>query len=300
MSRPKPDVPVVDVPMVDVPVFVAPGHFYSPIADPVATSRYFASPHFTAQSARVDAMLDMEAMIAYWHRIAPKITPFPFEKTPGFRYYGRNGQFHYFDASILSGILAELNPTRIIEIGAGFSSACIFDTVDRATNPRLKNFTTIDPDLSRINGLSPPSMAELLDVEVQSVPIDFFRQLNAGDVLFIDSSHVLKTGSDVHYEYLHILPALKSGVIIHIHDIFYPFEYPDRWAVTENRSWNEAYMVDMLLTHGTTFEVLFFNDAFIQKAADRVRADNDLFDRFSGLDARPMYRVNGSLWLRKR
>lgn len=283
----------------DVPVFVAPGHFYSPIPDPIATSRYFGSPHFAAQTARVDAMLDMDAMIAYWHRIAPLITTFPFEQTPGFRYYGRNGQFHYFDGSILSGILAEVNPARIIEIGAGFSSACIFDTIDRATNPRLKNFTTIDPDLSRINSLSPPPMAELLDVEVQSVPIDFFRQLEAGDILFIDSSHVLKTGSDVHYEYLHILPALKSGVIVHIHDIFYPFEYPNRWAVSENRAWNEAYMVDMLLTHSNTFEVLFFNDAFIQKAADRVRLVDALFDRFSGLDTRAMYRTNGSLWLKK-
>jgi predicted O-methyltransferase YrrM len=284
----------------EVPVFVAPGHFYSPIADPAATSRYFASPHFAAQTKRVDAMLDMDAMIAYWHRFAPHITTFPLEKTPDFRYYGRNGQFHYFDASVLSGLLTELNPARIIEIGAGFSSACIFDTIDRAAAPRLKKFTTIDPDLSRINSLSPPPMAELLDVEVQSLPVEFFQQLNAGDVLFIDSSHVLKTGSDVHYEYLHILPALKRGVIVHIHDIFYPFEYSNRWAVTENRSWNEAYMVDMLLTHGNKFEVLFFNDAFIQKAADRVRAVDDVFDRYSGQDARPMYRVNGSLWLKKR
>lgn len=283
----------------DVPVFVAPGHFYSPIPDPAETGRYFASPHFAAQTARVDAILDMEAMIAYWHRIAPKITAFPFKQTPDFRYYGHNGQFHYFDGSILSGILADVNPARIIEIGAGFSSACIFDTIDRVVNPRLKNFTTIDPDLSRINGLSPPSMAELLAVEVQSVPIDFFRQLDAGDILFIDSSHVLKTGSDVHYEYLHILPALKSGVIVHIHDIFYPFEYPKRWAVGENRAWNEVYMVDMLLTHGNSFDVLFFNDAFIQKAADRLRHLDDVFARSSGLDTRAMYRNNGSLWLRK-
>lgn len=283
-----------------VPVFVAPGHFYSPIADPVETSRYFGSPHFAAQTARVDAMLDMDAMIALWHQIAPQITTFPFKKTPGFRYYGRNGQFHYFDGSVLSGLLTALNPARIIEIGAGFSSACIFDTIDRSPDARLKTFTTIDPDLSRIKSLSPPPMAEMLDVEVQSVPIDFFRQLNAGDVLFIDSSHVLKTGSDVHYEYLHILPALKSGVIVHIHDIFYPFEYPNRWAVSENRSWNEVYMVDMLLTHSNRFEVLFFNDAFLQKAADRVRVSGDAFDRASQSGARAMYRVNGSLWLKKR
>lgn len=290
MSDPKPD----------LPMFVAPGHFYSPIADPKATSRYFGSPHYVAQTRRVDAMLDMDAMLAYWQRIAPHMTTFPFEQTPGFRYYGRNSQFHYFDASVLSGLLTKLNPSRIIEIGAGFSSACIFDTIDRIKDARLKRFTTIDPDLSRINSLSPPPMAELLDVEVQSVPVDVFAQLDAGDVLFIDSSHVLKTGSDVHYEYLHILPALKSGVIVHIHDIFYPFEYPNRWAIRENRSWNETYMVDMLLTYGNMFEIIFFNDAFVQKATDRIGGADDVFDRVSRQDVRPMYRVNGSLWLKKR
>lgn len=284
----------------EVPLFAPPGHFYSPVTHPKANRRYLRSAHFAAQTARVDAMLDIEAMVATWARIAPHIQHFPFERSPEFRYYGQNNQFEYFDASILSGLIADLNPERIIEIGAGFSSACIFDTIDRMKKPKLKSFTTIDPDLSRINKLSPPPMAELIGQEVQSVPLDFFRKLDAGDVLFIDSSHVLKTGSDVHFEYLHILPALKSGVIVHIHDIFYPFEYPKGWSTMENRSWNEVYMVDMMLTHGNSFEIMFFNDAFVQKAADRVRVPGDMFERFDGFDSRPMHRVNGSLWLKKR
>ncbi len=283
-----------------VPLFVAPGHFYSPVTHPRENRRFFKSAHFAAQCARVDALLDMDAMVAMWRRFAPGMVTFPFEQSPDFRYYGRNNQFEYFDASILSGMLRTINPKRIIEIGAGFSSAAIFDTIDRMTRPRLTHFTTIDPDLSRINKLQPPPMAALVGEQVQSVPIPVFQELEAGDILFIDSSHVLKTGSDVHYEFLSILPALKDGVIVHVHDVFYPFEYPQGWAGRENRSWNEAYLVDMLVTHGTSYEILFFNDAFLTKAAGQVRKPGDMFDRFETFDTSPWHRLNGSIWLQKR
>jgi hypothetical protein len=284
----------------NVPLFVAPGHFYSPVTHPRENRRFFKSAHFVAQCARVDALLDINGMIETWRRFAPNIVRFPFEQNSEFRYYGRNNQFEYFDASILSGVVRMINPKRIIEIGAGFSSAAIFDTIDRMESARLERFVTVDPDLSRIKKLSPPPMAELLGRTVQSVPIPVFEELEAGDILFIDSSHVLKTGSDVHYEFLNILPALKAGVFVHVHDVFYPFEYPQGWSGRENRSWNEAYLVDMLVTHGNSYDILFFNDAFLTKVTDQVREAGDMFERFDGFAASPWHRLNGSIWLQKR
>lgn len=280
--------------------FAPPGHFYSPLPEPTETRAYFHSPHFAAQTARVDALLDIDGMRALWDRFAAHVVSFPFEPDAAFRYYGRNNQFEYFDASILSGLVAHIDPVRVVEIGAGFSSAALFDSVDRMAKPRLRRFLTIDPDLSRYRALRPPDYAEGLAARVQEVPLATFAALEADDILFIDSSHVLKTGSDVHYEYLHILPILAPGVIVHVHDIFYPFEYPPGWAIQENRAWNEVYLVDMLLTHGQDFEILFFNDAFLKKAAPDLRRPGDMFDRFDGFPTRPMHRVNGSLWLRKR
>ena len=278
----------------------APGGFYSPVVDPVSARRYLRSAQFSRQAARVDAMLDLPAMLALWEKIAPKIVAFPFEKTPGFRYHGRNGQFEYYDASILSGMIAHVNPRRIIEIGAGYSSVAMFDTVERLKRPRLESFLTIDPDLSRIRKLDPPAQIEMLAAEVQSVPLERFEALEEGDILFIDSSHVMKTASDVHYEYLYILPRLKPGVVVHIHDIFYPFEYPRRWLVHDRRSWNEVYLVDTMLTYGKSFGILFFNDAMLKKAADRMRAPDDMFHRFEGFPTRPIHAINGSLWLVRR
>lgn len=281
-------------------LFAEPGHFYSPVTDREATRRYLKSSHYARQIARTDAKLDMAAMLDLWREIEGRMVVFPFEKDPSFRYYGRNNQFEYFDATILSGMIGHFNPRQIVEIGSGYSSAAMFDTAERMEGARLQRFVTIDPDLSRIKALRPPAMAELIGAEVQTVPDTLFAALEAGDLLFIDSSHVLKTGSDVHFEYLHILPALKPGVIVHIHDIFYPLDYPRGWALGENRSWNEVYLVDMMLTYGQQFEILFFNDAFLKKAADQVRRPGDMFARFESFETRPMHGINGSLWLRRR
>lgn len=284
----------------EVRLYVEPGHYYSPINDPAESEAYYGSDRYLRQCARVDALLDMQAMVAFWKKLAPLTVDFPFRKAEGFRYFGRNNMFQYFDATILSGLLRWLDPRRIIEVGSGYSSAAMFDTLDRMKKPRLAAFTTIDPDQSRIRRLSPPTFAEVIPGLVQDQPPERFSALDAGDLLFIDSSHVMKTASDVHYLFLHILPALKPGVVVHVHDIFYPFEYPKRWNTLHNRSWNEIYIVDTLLTHGQSFEVLFMNHAFVTKARDQVREPGDMFDRFRSFDTLPVHNLNGSIFLRRR
>lgn len=283
-----------------VKLFAKPGHYYSPIGNQTELQAFWQAEHHARQYDRVDALLDYDAMRALYEKIAPLVVAFPMKPTEGFRYYGYNTQFMYYDASILSAMLRWLNPRQIIEIGAGYSSAVMFDTLDRTSDARLETFTTIDIDLTRIKGLNPPDSSCLIEAPVQSLPLETFTALEAGDVLFIDSSHVLKTGSDVHYEYMHILPALKPGVIVHIHDIFYPFEYPERWVFNDNRSWNEAYLVDAMLTHGNAFEVLFFNDAVLEKLGPSLKAEADMFERFERVKTKQMERNNGSIWLRKR
>lgn len=281
--------------------FAPEGHFYSPVGDRAEVRAYYASDHYRAQCARVDAMLDHAAMLALWPQLAAAMVALPMTKTPGFRYHGMNNQLTYADASLLSAMIRWIDPVRIVEIGSGWSSAVVFDTLERTPGARLTDFLTIDPDQSRILALDPPAHARRIAAPVQAVGLAPFQALEAGDVLFIDSSHVLKTGSDVHFEYLHILPALKPGVFVHVHDIFYPFEYPRGWAVQENRSWNEIYLVDMLLTHGTGFEVVFFNDAFLKRnGSDLAAAGEPMLQRFAAVPTRPMHALAGSIWLRRR
>jgi hypothetical protein len=113
--------------------------------------------------------------------------------------------------------------------------------------------------------------------------------MQAGDILFIDSTHVMKTGSDVCQELFEILPRLKPGVLIHFHDVFWPFEYPAAWVVQENRSWNELYGLRAFLMYNAAFQVEFFSDFFCQHFRPRIEAEFPTMLKNTG----------GSLWLRK-
>ncbi len=111
----------------------------------------------------------------------------------------------------------------------------------------------------------------------------------SNDILFINSSHVLKTGSDVHFELFSILPVLKPGVLVHFHDIQFPFEYPKEWVFGKRWSWNEIYAVRAFLMYNEAFVIRMFTDLFI-------RERGSLIEQF-----RPGHRplIGGSLWLEK-
>jgi hypothetical protein len=127
------------------------------------------------------------------------------------------------------------------------------------------------------------------DSLVQRVDLQVFERLEPGDFLFIDSTHILKTGSDVCHELFNILPALKPGVFIHFHDIFWPFEYGRDWVLKENRSWNEIYGLRAFLMYNDAFEIVFFNEYFVRFCRERVQAGYPAMLKNSG----------GSIWLRK-
>ena len=117
-----------------------------------------------------------------------------------------------------------------------------------------------------------------------------FSLLEENDLLFIDSTHLIKTGSDVCYELFEILPSLKSGVLIHFHDVFWPFEYPKDWVLTENRSWNEIYGLRAFLMNNSDYEIIFFNDYFCKFFRKIAEKDYPKILKNTG----------GSLWLRKK
>ncbi len=102
-----------------------------------------------------------------------------------------------------------------------------------------------------------PGLAELIEQPVQSLPPGQFAQLESGDILFIDSSHVCKTASDVQHLCSHVLPLLAAGVYIHFHDVFLPQDYPKQWVLKENRSWNEQYVLQAILANSGRYKIIF-------------------------------------------
>lgn len=166
-------------------------------------------------------------------------------------------------------MLRHLKPARVVEIGSGHSSAVLLDTVDGADgwSPHV---VLVEPNPERLYSVLRDT--DHVDVRVdtaQSVDRSVFDALGDGDVLFIDSTHVSRVGSDVNLLLLDVVPRLAPGVVVHVHDIFYPFEYPPAW-VFEGRAWTEAYVLRALLTHSSSLEVMWFNHGLAQFAFDRV------------------------------
>src|SRR5687768_15551308 len=247
--------------------WVPPGHFYSPIVDPNDTAvqdamRLEAQPDVAPETFGVSA----DEMLRWFDlmRRHYETKPFPEQKTPGHFYYYANPNFPLADALALMAVMLEKRPRRFVEIGSGFST-CAAIEISEAYFAGEVQMAMIDPHPEFVLSLIGEESSyrdRIVPKKVQDVPLGVFRELQRGDILFIDSSHVAKTGSDVLDYVFRILPTLAPGVAVHIHDIFYPFEYPKMWIVDQNRSWNEAYLLRAFLQGNSRFRILFFTDWF--------------------------------------
>lgn len=250
-------------------MWVEPGHFYSPITTDTNFKHFGDEPTIPGVDLRPTAQKSIAKMI-YTH----------YKDVSFDRYYYDNDQFGEGDAITLFCMLKTFQPQRIIEVGSGFSSAVMLDT-------GVNSLTCIDPYADRLRSLlRDDDPVTVIEDKVQNVDLSMFDKLKIGDVLFIDSSHVAKAGSDVNWIYFQILPRLAQGVIIHIHDILYPFEYHDTW-IRQGRSWNEAYIVHALLM-GTGYRMLLWPN-YLAKFYPEVYNGMDTFNKNHG----------GSLWIIK-
>lgn len=268
------------------------GHFYSPIVSKVDVDSFEDNiwpKKLVATIPEIDLRAEqqkelLKTLSKYYDEL-----PFTVEKSIENRYCYNNGTYSYTDAIVLYSIIRHFNPKRIIEIGSGYSSALMLDTKEKF-NHHLK-LTFIEPypklllSLFRKNDLE---NCTVMHSGVQAVPIKEFEALEADDILFIDSSHISKTGSDVNYELFKILPSLASGVLIHIHDIFFPFEYPKDW-VYEGRNWNEIYLIRAFLSHNSDYSILLFSN-YMHKHHKSAFQEMPLTYKNTG----------GNLWLRKK
>jgi hypothetical protein len=234
---------------------------------------------------------DPDVMRATMRRLAAHHGQFPFHKDHDGvnRFYYDNPFFGCHDASVYFSMLLEFRPKRVVEMGSGFSSRLLLDASERFLGGET-GITLIDPSPGTLDDLRPTARTRMLSCPVQDAPVDLFDQLEANDILFVDSSHVGKTGSDVNYYLFRILPRLKPGVIIHIHDMFWPFEYLPEWVLADNRSWNEAYLVHAFLQYNHAFEILYWNNYAFHFLGAELR------------EAMPLCMGNegGSLWIRKK
>jgi predicted O-methyltransferase YrrM len=270
------------------------GHHYSPLVD-VDDCRRRASRIFDEQvELGPDIDLNEAVQDQVLAAIAPYYADFDWSERPDGirRYYLDNRLFIYGDAIVLHGLMRWLRPRRLIEIGSGFSSALMLDIVQRHPDWNTE-LVFVEPFSSRLEALlkgEHVSGMRTIAQMVQDVPLEEFRQLTAGDILFIDSSHVSKTGSDVNFIIFDVLPVLRPGVIVHFHDILWPFEYPKEWVLKLRWSWNEIYLVRAFLQFNSSYEILLFNSFVGAKRRALLAERMPLALKYPG----------ASLWLRRR
>jgi hypothetical protein len=203
-------------------------------------------------------------------------------------YVTDNDMYGGLDGWVLEAFLRHLRPRRLIEIGSGFSTL-ITDRVNRELLAGGMQITCVEP-YPRDFLTTMPGIALRVE-QVQDTPVGVFDELEAGDVLFIDSSHVVKTGSDARWEYLGILPRLSPGVVVHVHDIFFPRDYPKKW-VMEGWGWNEQYMLQAFLVFNNAYEVVWGTYWMLDRHRDT------LSQAFPGI-ADPKHLPGASFWIRR-
>jgi Methyltransferase domain len=271
--------------------WMPPGHFYSPVPsqDEVRANeaRIFRVPREIPgiDLNEAEQMQFFCAFTRYYGDI-----PFRAEKTDGLRYYFDNLNYSYSDAVCLYSMIRHVRPKRIIEIGSGYSSCVTLDTNELFFDGEI-DCTFIEPHPELLLSLikeNDKGKVRIIPAKLQDVKQEEVAVLEANDILFIDSTHVSKVNSDVNYLAFEVLPALKSGVYVHFHDVFYPFEYPKEW-IYEGRAWNESYLLRAFLQYNNSFRIVFFNTFLEYFYPERFNAEMPLCMKNPG----------GSIWLRK-
>lgn len=237
------------------------GHYYSPIPsqeDIFNNFEYYDTG--IADLPDIDLNKEMQYQLLQDYRSFYAEMSFPEKLNPNWRYHFDQNWFGHADAIFLYCFLRQNKPRKIVEVGSGFSSAIILDTLERYSLENTE-VTFIEPFPDRLTSVLRDRDMEkvrIMKTKVQEVPREIMTSLNSGDLLFIDSSHVVKCGSDVKYLIFDILPRLTSGVFVHFHDVFFPFEYPSEW-LTDGRYWNEDYFLRAFLSFNSEWNVYFFN-----------------------------------------
>ena len=267
---------------------LTPVHFYQPIPD----TRTLTDDLWTKESELVGVEMNDAVQLELLRKVFPRFRAeyeqFPMNPTDRpYEYYSNNNFFSGTDALALYCMVRHFQPNTILEVGSGFSSRI---SAQAARRNKSTNLICIEPypEATLIHGF--PGLTSLIPKEVQKVDLDVFQRLDTNDMLFIDTSHVVKCGGDVNFLYLEVLPRLNPGVIVHVHDIFFPYEYPKQWVGELFRFWNEQYLLQAFLAFNSEYEVLLCNSYLGYKYHDEMRVTFPNSPWWGGL----------SFWMRRR
>jgi hypothetical protein len=284
---------------------VIPNHFYSPIPD----SSTLKDELWEKESELIGIDMNTTEQIRFLQEVFPKFRQeFNFPKTridgmQNHEFYLKNSTFEAGDAEVLHSMIRYFKPKKIVEIGSGFSTyvsarACLLNKEKDGIDTKLIAIEPFPNDTLKKGFLG---LSTLIQKPLEDVNIDLFRDLEANDILFIDSTHVLKIGGDVKYEYLEILPRIKNGVVVQSHDIFLPSEYPKEWVIDNHWFWTEQYLLQAFLAFNNAFEVLWASQYMIRRYLDELIPLFPSYQNIAVNNSEANHGVgSGSFWMRRK
>ncbi len=277
---------------------VTPVHFYQPIPDTQNLPKTLWDTPSTLPGIDMNESMQRNLLRKDFRSFQNEYEQFPTEPAASpSRFHFNNGLFDGIDALLAYCMVRHFQPRLIIEIGSGYSSLLLGEAVAKNAQSKL---TCIEPFPQEFLKSGFPGLHRLIEKKVEEIEVEFFSELNSGDVLFIDSSHTVKIGGDVNYLFLEVLPRLKPGVIVHIHDIFLPFDYRRDWVVDEFRFWGEQYLLHAFLTFNSEFEVLMASSYMAHKYLDDLKAAFPSLENLGTSSPNSAKWGGGSFWMRRK
>lgn len=266
-------------------------HYYEPL---ISANQLWKE--LTEERKLIGIDLNIEVQLSYLENFnySNELLHFPMKKGNKNNFYFQNSGFSCGDAEILYSMIRYLKPKKIIEVGSGNSTLMSLNAIrkNRQEDKEYRcDFYCIEP--FEQPWLEAKKEIKVLRKKVEEVDLNFFLKLEKNDILFIDSSHVIRPQGDVLYEYQEILPALQTGVVIHIHDIFTPRDYPKEWLIDEVRLWNEQYLLEGYLTNNSEVEIICALNYLKHNYWDAISAKCPILKKHK--EAEP-----GSFWIRKK
>jgi hypothetical protein len=281
--------------------FVESGHFYSVIPKIDDTyndnSTKFINLDFNEDSHKYILNEINDYLLKFDNEFGiPELTNENINKRHNeYKYSLMNYAFEWMDARLLHYFLQKNKPKRIIEIGSGNTTLLTYNT-KMMFNLDVEIICIEPYPAQYLREMHEKKMITLIENKLENIDLEIFKTLNENDILFIDSSHVLKLDSDVMYYFNKIFPLLNKGVLIHIHDIFFPYDYPLSW-LKGGRFWNEQYFLYVFLQFNSKFKIKFCNSYTEYKYKDELKIlQKNTYEVLNGYVKNEVF-GGGSIWI---
>jgi hypothetical protein len=268
-------------------------HYYSNIPDLNYLDKNVFSRKSKMHGLFVNPEEQLELLDKFSIKYRAEYDAWPKQPTNYYDFHISQTSFRSVDSQMLHCMIRDFKPSKVIEVGSGYSTMITAKALlqNEKENGKEYDFVAIEPYPNESLKKGIPGLKSIIGEKIQDVDISLFNSLQENDVLFLDTTHTVKIDGDVNYEILELLPQLNKGVIVHVHDIFLPYEYPYEWIYSGERIWLEQYLLQAFLCNNDSYKILWMSHFMYRDYSDKLKNKMNYYEE--------NVPYKGSIWLQK-